>query len=101
MAPNQQKYLGLPMLQFCFFNREPKPPVAQIAQPPNPCCRRVLALEIGFLNRAFMSTPKAPANEIAGDKERRLDNRRSRPGGPHHGVSSRAGKEADLTVLRT
>jgi hypothetical protein len=36
VAPNQQKLLGLPMLQFCFFNCEPKPPAAQTAQPPIP-----------------------------------------------------------------
>jgi hypothetical protein len=36
MGPNQQKCLGLPMPQFCFFNRGPKPPALPIAQPPIP-----------------------------------------------------------------
>ena len=35
-GPNKQKYLGLPMPQFCFFNREPNPPASEIAQPPIP-----------------------------------------------------------------
>jgi hypothetical protein len=33
-GPNKQKLIGLPTLQFCFFNRGLKPPASPIAQPP-------------------------------------------------------------------